>query len=141
MAREMFCGGCGQLVRPMPVTKGSFGLEFLLWICFLLPGLIYSVWRLASRYNGCPKCKSPNLLPHDSPMARMLQQQMSVVDTGALGQNKSSDEANRNVSSDSVKIGQKPKGNELKTLALMLATVFGVGFSILFLLFIVRCSR
>jgi len=43
-------------------TKGSTLVELALWCCFLVPGLIYSMWRLGSRYKGCPKCKFENVI-------------------------------------------------------------------------------
>ena len=64
------CTNCGYIGRPVWITKGSFGLEVLLWLVFLVPGLLYSVWRVSSRYAGCPKCKASNMIPGDSPVAR-----------------------------------------------------------------------
>jgi DNA-directed RNA polymerase subunit RPC12/RpoP len=45
-------------------------MEVLLWLCFIVPGIIYSVWRLASRYQGCQKCGSKRIIPVDSPTAK-----------------------------------------------------------------------
>ena len=70
MATRMYCPNCGTWGRPKTYTKGSFALEVLLWLCLLLPGILYSVWRLASRYKGCPICKAPNMLPEHSPKAQ-----------------------------------------------------------------------
>jgi hypothetical protein len=50
MAARMYCPNCGTWGSPKTYTKGSFALEVLLWLCLLVPGLLYSVWRLASRY-------------------------------------------------------------------------------------------
>ena len=44
-APSMYCPHCGVTGMPRKVTKGSFGIELILWLFFLLPGLIYSVWR------------------------------------------------------------------------------------------------
>lgn len=72
MAREMFCPACETVGVPKTVTKGSILLELAMWILFLLPGLIYSMWRLMSRYKACPACGAPNMIPTDSPRARAL---------------------------------------------------------------------
>jgi len=53
----------------MTVTKGHFALEFVLWLCFLVPGIIYSIWRLTTRRETCPD----------------LQQRKSVTRVGADG--------------------------------------------------------
>jgi len=51
------CPQCGFEGQSETFTKGSFGLELVLWFLFIFPGLIYSIWRLSSRYKGCPSCK------------------------------------------------------------------------------------
>ena len=70
MASEMFCQNCGSQGKPKLYTKGSIFTEILLWLCFLLPGLIYSIWRVSSRFRGCPSCGAPNMISLDSPKAR-----------------------------------------------------------------------
>ena len=66
----MYCPACGDTNNGMAHTKGSIFLELLLWLCFLLPGLIYSIWRLASRQRVCQTCSSPGLIPTNSPRAK-----------------------------------------------------------------------
>jgi hypothetical protein len=70
MAREMYCPSCGRIGRPKRITPGYFVLEVVLWLFFIIPGLIYSVWRLAARYDGCPYCEQKGMIPTDSPLAR-----------------------------------------------------------------------
>ena len=50
------CPNCQYQGKAKKITKGSIGVEILLWLFFIIPGLIYSVWRVSSRYDGCPKC-------------------------------------------------------------------------------------
>ncbi len=69
---DQVCTKCGFVGKPKNITKGSIGLEILLWFIFLVPGLIYSMWRLGSRYKGCPKCNSKDMIPVDSPMGKKL---------------------------------------------------------------------
>ena len=78
MATQMFCTNCGTVAPPKTYTKGSMGLEILLWLCFLLPGLFYSLWRLSSRYKGCPACQAPNMIPATSPKAQELMAKRST---------------------------------------------------------------
>ena len=56
IGKELVCQDCGYVGKPKSITKGSFFLEVVLWLCFLLPGILYSAWRLNSRYEGCPEC-------------------------------------------------------------------------------------
>lgn len=64
------CSRCGHVGEPSRHTKGHFLVEVILWLCFIIPGLIYSVWRVASKIDVCAKCGEQSLLPVDSPMAR-----------------------------------------------------------------------
>lgn len=72
MAKEMLCKNCGTIAKPKRVTKGSFFIELVLWICFIIPGLIYSLWRLTTRHDACPSCGEPGMIPLDSPVARKI---------------------------------------------------------------------
>jgi len=44
----------------------------VLWIMFIFPGLIYSVWRHNNRYIACLKCNSENIIPSTSPLGKKL---------------------------------------------------------------------
>lgn len=66
------CKDCGTVAEPKTATRGTMALEIILWLCFLVPGLIYSVWRLSTRYDACPSCGSANLVPVQSPQGQQL---------------------------------------------------------------------
>ena len=66
------CTSCGFVGTPTSITKGSFLIEVFLWIMLIVPGIIYSLWRLTSRFDACPKCQSPNMIPADSPVAKQF---------------------------------------------------------------------
>ena len=70
MSDELVCTACGHVGSSKTITKGHFALEVILWLCFLVPGFIYSVWRHTSRYEACPVCGNSNLLPKTAPMAQ-----------------------------------------------------------------------
>jgi hypothetical protein len=63
------CSTCGHVGKPASVTPGSILIEIVLWLCFLVPGLIYSLWRINRRHEACGKCGALTLLPLDSPVA------------------------------------------------------------------------
>lgn len=52
--------------------KGSLLTEAMLWIFFLIPGLIYSIWRHSTVYDGCGKCGAATVIPLDSPVAKKI---------------------------------------------------------------------
>jgi hypothetical protein len=72
MKKLYVCGNCGFVGQPKKITKGSFVIELVLWLCFLLPGLLYSLWRLTTRAEVCPSCKTPGMIPADSPVGKKL---------------------------------------------------------------------
>lgn len=50
------CPNCNYVGKAKRFIKGSMLIELTLWLCFIIPGLIYTIWRISSRYYGCPKC-------------------------------------------------------------------------------------
>ena len=67
------CSNCHYEGQPKTVVKGSFLIEVILWLFFIIPGLIYSVWRLTTKYKACPKCSASNMIPTDTPRGQELQ--------------------------------------------------------------------
>ena len=71
LRNSLYCTACGSVFKtPKTVTRGSIIIEIILWLCFLVPGLIYSIWRMTTRYKACPNCKSLTVIPADSPIAK-----------------------------------------------------------------------
>lgn len=70
MGKPMVCITCGHHGATKSHTKGSFLLEVVLWLMFIVPGLIYSVWRVSSRSQVCASCGASTLVPADSPVGR-----------------------------------------------------------------------
>lgn len=69
----LVCRNCGwKGDKGKKNTKGSIGMELILWLFFIVPGLIYSIWRLSSKEIICPSCKAPALIPADSPIGREI---------------------------------------------------------------------
>jgi hypothetical protein len=91
---RMVCLRCNQVGEPKSFTPGSLAIEVVLWCCFLLPGVIYSLWRHSKRHDVCPTCQHADLVPEASPRGRQIagipapgQQQESVAipRAGAVG--------------------------------------------------------
>jgi hypothetical protein len=66
----LYCPQCGAVAKAQAATRGSRGIELLLWLCFIIPGLIYTLWRANSKYQVCPSCGSAGLIPVTSPRAQ-----------------------------------------------------------------------
>jgi hypothetical protein len=76
MAKEFICASCGSPGKPKNAIKGSIVVEIILWFSFLIPGLIYSIWRLTTRAKACRVCNAPNVIPMDSPLGQKLQRDL-----------------------------------------------------------------
>lgn len=72
MTTERLCLTCHAIGTPKTQTRGSIWIEIVLWLCFLVPGLVYSIWRLTTRQKVCRTCGSPTLVPVDSPAAKAI---------------------------------------------------------------------
>jgi len=66
----LYCSHCGAVNNGKRHVPGSILIELVLWICFLIPGLIYSIWRHAAQKKVCASCNQPGLIPVMSPKAQ-----------------------------------------------------------------------
>lgn len=66
---SLYSPACGTVSEGCVHTRGSIWIELVLWLFFLVPGIIYSIWRLTSRRTVCPACHNPGLIPVASPKA------------------------------------------------------------------------
>jgi hypothetical protein len=67
----MDCQDCGNFGGFRTHVKGSLSIEIVLWVCFVIPGIIYSLWRLITTERVCPICGSSNMIQVDSPRAAL----------------------------------------------------------------------
>lgn len=80
---KLVCTQCGYVGKPKGAIKGNGAIELILWL-FILPGLIYSIWRSSSRHKVCPQCKSPTLIPINSPRAKKVMLENGMTDQEIL---------------------------------------------------------
>ena len=69
---QIACSNCGYIGKSKRIPKGSMAVEIILWLCFIVPGLIYSIWRMSSYHAACPICGSQNLVPLNSPNGKKI---------------------------------------------------------------------
>ena len=81
MKQKLICTVCGNIGYPRRAIKGTMGIEIVLWLCLLVPGIIYSLWRGSSRHNVCASCGNPALVPLNSPTGiKMLESQGKTIE-------------------------------------------------------------
>lgn len=66
------CSSCGFVGFPEIKHKGSIWIEIILWLFFLVPGIIYSIWRVGSKFLRCPKCNGTTIIPTNTPIGQKL---------------------------------------------------------------------
>lgn len=70
--KDIACTICRYTGKTQHVVKGNLVIEIVLWLMFLIPGVIYSIWRSFSSYDGCPVCKNKNVIPLESTMGQLI---------------------------------------------------------------------
>ena len=65
-----YCLDCGFVGEPERNTPGTLAMEVGLWIMFLVPGIIYSIWRRVTQCERCALCGRDHIVSADSPAAR-----------------------------------------------------------------------
>lgn len=69
----MVCTVCYKAISPISEGAGSGCVALLLWMFFVIPGLIYTVWMLTRPSKlKCPYCGSYAVVPINSPRGRKI---------------------------------------------------------------------
>lgn len=77
MPQEMLCTRCYREAKPKTHTPGSFIVELALYLLLVVPGLLYSGYRIANRHKVCRYCGSPELVDLSSPAAQEIRRRLS----------------------------------------------------------------
>ena len=67
------CAHCGNTGKPRNTRGGSLLVEIALWIFLIVPGIIYSLWRIGTKRPACRACGAiGSMVPLYSPRGRAL---------------------------------------------------------------------
>lgn len=72
MIYRAICTTCGHCGMPYERVPGSAGIEAVLWLMFIVPGLIYSLWRRSAIREVCEGCGRDTVISRDAPVGRDL---------------------------------------------------------------------
>lgn len=75
MAKQVYCNNCGVVSEAG--LKGSTWITFVLLLFYIVPGIIYMIWRRTGT-GQCRACGSSNVVPCNSPMAQQQLQRTQV---------------------------------------------------------------
>ena len=70
--KEFVCTRCHHIGPAAKKLKGSMGIEIILWLFLILPGLIYTAYRMSNEYKACRACGSIDVIPVDTPRGEKL---------------------------------------------------------------------
>lgn len=109
--------------------SGSGFLEIVLWFCFLIPGLIYSLWRGSSRKYVCPSCSSAGLIPSDSPVARAMTTESSTTEPIHRVTKFSDEEEKEDDQDEETVFGEHPPRKDIVLSITLAVTILFVAYS------------
>lgn len=79
MKQKLVCTICGYVGFPKKVARGSGAVEFILWLLFLGPGLVYSIWRRVNKQNTCPACGNSKMISINTPVGQKLVKENQAI--------------------------------------------------------------
>jgi predicted RNA-binding Zn-ribbon protein involved in translation (DUF1610 family) len=86
LGKTYVCTQCGFVGLPNWKVPGSTAITFILLWFFIIPAVIYSIWRNSNRFPACPQCGAPrSMIPSDSQMGKQYLPQPagSIVASGS----------------------------------------------------------
>ena len=70
---NMVCTVCYKRILPIRESAGSGFVALVLWLFFVIPGLIYTVWMMSTPSKlKCPYCGNYAVVPVNSPRGKEL---------------------------------------------------------------------
>ena len=82
LTKKYVCMECSCQRDPIWVKRGWLIVEIVMWLLYILPGVIYSIWRRVRKQQVCPNCLNPAMVLTTSSRVMKVRQLMSSV-TGA----------------------------------------------------------
>ncbi len=76
--KKYVCMECGCQRDPIDVNRGLWVIEIFMWLLYILPGVIYSIWRRVRKQQVCPKCRNPSVVLTSSSRAMGMMRLMKT---------------------------------------------------------------
>ena len=77
-AKKYVCMECGCQREPIDAKRGLLVIEIFMWLLYILPGVIYSIWRRVRKQQVCPKCRNPSVVLTSSSRAMGMMRLMKT---------------------------------------------------------------
>jgi hypothetical protein len=75
------CRNCGHIGEPERKLKGHFLITLILLLCWIIPGVIYMVWRRSGLRDQCSACASFDVVSENSRIGVLTKFDMKSPDT------------------------------------------------------------
>lgn len=76
--KKYLCLECGCQREPVMANRGMLIIELLMWLLYILPGVIYSIWRRVRKQEICPNCRTPSVVLTASSRAMKMMRLMKM---------------------------------------------------------------
>lgn len=80
----MVCKSCEEVDTPVESMPGNGWVEAILYLFYIAPGVIYSVWRRKGKKKVCSACGSSDVVPAASRAGRRILGDTPINPTSAL---------------------------------------------------------
>ncbi|MEE9499260.1 MAG: hypothetical protein V3V24_07960 [Nitrospinaceae bacterium] len=87
-AKKYVCMECGCQRDPIDANRGLWVVEIFMWLLYILPGVIYSIWRRVRKHQVCPKCRNPSVVLTSSSRAMGMRQLMKTFSQPLMANSK-----------------------------------------------------
>jgi len=74
--KKYVCMECGCQRDPIDANRGLWVIEIFMWLLYILPGAIYSIWRRVRKQQVCPNCQHPSVVLTSSSRAMGMMRMM-----------------------------------------------------------------
>jgi len=76
--KKYLCLECGCQREPIMANRGMLIIELFMWLLYILPGVIYSIWRRVRKQEICPNCRTPSVVLTSSSRAMKMMRLMNT---------------------------------------------------------------
>ena len=88
--KKYVCMECGCQRDPIDAKRGLLVIEIFMWLLYIIPGVIYSIWRRVRKQKVCSKCRNPSVVLTSSSRAMGVMRLMKTFSHTANGKLKES---------------------------------------------------
>ena len=86
--KKYLCTECGCQRDPINAKRGLLVIEIFMWLLYILPGVIYSIWRRVRTLQVCPKCRNPSIILTSSTRAMEMRRLLKAFSQPSMTNSK-----------------------------------------------------